>query len=212
MAICQFIGVMLIVVGLIYTLLRRGQNQDSETNIEIKDFKLKGGPGSVLIVLGVLLVVFESLLLPSYPDDKQKTESQLSVTPSTGTPLAKIDNVWIEHNALKGSPGMRVHVNFNTYNLKDEECQLAAYFYSASGERLEDFNQEYRATDSNVASFENFFPMYSSTTFSDYPLFLPYSELHLAPGYYQLKLKVAVWHGGTKLAESDWVYFDCSQS
>lgn len=210
MSVGVYVGIILIFCGLIYIFLRRSQSSESETNIKVSNFELKGGPGSILIVLGVLLIVLESFFLPAPPNSDSTEVTQPEVT--SRAPSAEIKNVWVDYDVWEDDLfGMRIHTSFNAYNLKGEYCEISSYFYFDSGESLKDFNQEYRDTDGNIAASEYFTPDYVDATYSDVPIFLPYEELHMSPGSYNLTFNVAIWHDQEKLAESEWIYFNYTQ-
>lgn len=128
-----------------------------------------------------------------------------------GKPMASIEKVWVDHNVYEnGSKGMRIHVKFNIYNLKSKQCNAAAYFYTESGNALKDKNQSYRTTSGEVSCGEDFKPGYENTLYSDFKLFMPYSELHV--NYKgSFKFFVNLWDYSVTphrdLAESDWVSF-----
>ena len=89
---------------------------------------------------------------------------------------------------------------------------MAAYFYydDAGNTPLRDFNQQYVTHDVGVAVGRRFTPGTAETPFRDFALFMPYSELHAAPGArYFLKLRVVVWDEATgeTLGISDWAAF-----
>ncbi|WP_292372940.1 hypothetical protein [Methanosarcina sp. UBA411] len=125
--------------------------------------------------------------------------------------FAAIEQVWVEHNVWEDLLGMRIHIGFNTYNLKDKSCEIAAYFHYGSGEPLRDFNQKYCTVSGEVSTGREFTPMYASTSFRDVTLFLPYDELHMAQGDYSLKFNLIIWIKNKVLAQSDWIYFDYHQ-
>ena len=51
----------------------------------------------------------------------------------------------------------------------------------------------YTSPEGQVASTAQFTPEYESTLFEAFQIFLPYSQLHLAPGQYQLNVLIALW-------------------
>lgn len=127
-------------------------------------------------------------------------------------PSAGIEDIWVEHNAWEGYLyGMTIHVSFDIRNLKGEDCRATAYFYFEDGEPLYDFNQQY-AIDGKVSSWIDFEPGYVDTTFTDLYIFLPYDELHMAPGEHDLMFYISIWYGDTELDQSDWEYFSYIQS
>jgi len=107
--------------------------------------------------------------------------------------------------------GMDIYVSFDIANYRDREGMAAAYFYfgDESNRPLRDFNGQYRDAAGNVSVGRYFSPVYDNTTFTDLLLFMPYSELHMAPGSYDLKFYVAIWNTEEwlELTSSGWQYF-----
>lgn len=107
---------------------------------------------------------------------------------------ATIEQVIVENYAIWSSKeGAIIHVRFTTTNLENVKSRLAAHFYDATGQALKDFNNTYADIGGNVSLGEVFIPRYQQTGYTDVPLFIPYDELHLAPGTYQLKVTVGVY-------------------
>ena len=129
---------------------------------------------------------------------------------------ASVNKLWIEYDVLENNvKGMRIHVNFTIYNYKDRKGYCSAYFYNSDGTPLKDYNKVYSTSAGNVSAWNTFVPIYDNTSFNDYALFIPYSELHRSKGYYELKLYVEIHSSdGTKfnsLAISGYQYFTFTQ-
>lgn len=122
----------------------------------------------------------------------------------TQPPLkALVRKVWVDHNARSGLvKGMRIHVQFDTYGVRGLTGYCTAYFSFANGTRLMDYNGNYRATDGQVSCSGSFVSNYDSTTFNDFVLFMPYSELHIN-GSADCKFQVQVSVGGQWAASED---------
>jgi hypothetical protein len=88
-----------------------------------------------------------------------------------------------------------------------------AYFSYASGEKLLDTNGKFASTDSQVAVYQSFTPVYDSAEFDDFQLFMPYSELDLPSGQFALKFSVTLFDtvSGASLTASPDINFDFSQ-
>lgn len=116
---------------------------------------------------------------------------------------AKIDQVWVEHNKWSGLvKGMKIHVQFHTYNVRGQMGQCAAYFYFSNGQKLMDYNMQYRAMDGQVSCGQTFSPNYDQTVYNDFELFIPYTELHLS-GHADCKFNVQVSIGGQYAVSED---------
>jgi hypothetical protein len=104
--------------------------------------------------------------------------------------------------------GMRIHTKFSVDNLKGIPCRATAYFHFSSGEKLRDFNNSYRATDGQVVVSSDFTPNNDYMIYKDFTLFMPYSELHMADGKYNLKFDVQLYvQGGDFFASSQYIHF-----
>lgn len=128
----------------------------------------------------------------------------------TGT----ISNSWTKFGATRGygmymTQGIEVHTKFSLDNLSGKQCQIIAYFEFSNGQKLRDINSNYGTTDGYVATYENFTPPYTSTLYNDYCLYIPYNELHMAPGQHQLRYYVCIFDmtTGKAVAKSDYIYF-----
>ncbi|MCZ7360732.1 MAG: PKD domain-containing protein, partial [Candidatus Methanoperedens sp.] len=139
----------------------------------------------------------------------------ITITPATTislTPSAKIEDISVDYDVWEGdSYGMRIHVSFTVNNLKDMNGRANAYFFTADGMALNDFNQKYYTTDGKVASWMDFTPSYENSRYDDLTIFMPYSELHMAPGQHNLKFYVSINYKGTSLYKSAWVPFTFTQ-
>ena len=122
---------------------------------------------------------------------------------------ATIQNIWVDHNVHEnGLKGIRIHVKFNVNNMKGKTGQVAAYFYFQEGKPLKDLDRNYRSSDGQVSVSEDFTPGYQGTLYNDFTMFIPYDQLHMNNGEYDLKFEVLIWsHNDHKLAKSDWITF-----
>ncbi|MBI4674772.1 MAG: hypothetical protein HY741_24265 [Chloroflexi bacterium] len=120
---------------------------------------------------------------------------------STDTPAATrlpvtaaIQNISVDYDQTRfEKKGMVIHVKFSITGMKDVECRATAYFSMRTGETLKDQNGEYTATDGQVSSGATFTPGYEVTQYDNLELFIPYDELELGPGAYELKFHIELW-------------------
>ncbi|HEX6605773.1 MAG TPA: hypothetical protein VF276_02550, partial [Chloroflexia bacterium] len=123
-------------------------------------------------------------------------------------PRAVIESVWVDHNVSENNQtGMRIHVKFTINNLKDSTGQVSAYFYMASGEKVQAKNGYYTTPDGQVAVGSNFVPSYDNALFNDFSFFLPYDALQFGSGSYDLKFHVSIYTPEYRLALSDYKTF-----
>jgi serine/threonine protein kinase len=148
--------------------------------------------------------------LPKMP----AVETLAPTEPAEPALAARIVRVWMEHNVQReGRPGLLIHTHFIIAGARQDNCSLAAYFHYSTGEVLKDFDQDYRSGTGQVSVGEDFVPLYDSTELEDLTLFMPYEELHMAPGKYDLKFDVYVYHAPSEkfLAETEYQEFTFTQ-
>ena len=170
--------------------------------------------GVVLILAALLLSgcdVIEFIL----SEDSSSTGSRPSPSAIPPEPSGEfINDPWVDydvrHNDVNGHErkGMLIHTRAKVHNLRNTECVLVVRFEFASGNRLEDFNGEYRI-GSGPGTYIRFVPQYEHSDYDDMRLFMPYDELHLASGSHDLRfyLELADNSSGDKLAKSAYHYF-----
>ena len=107
-------------------------------------------------------------------------------------PSVTFGRMWVDYNIKEaGQDGMRLHVKFTAHNLKASECQLRIrFFYDDEETQLKDKNKRYYTVGGDVALFRDVKPGYNPAEYDDFQLFMPYDELDLAYGEYNLKMDV----------------------
>jgi len=133
--------------------------------------------------------------IPS-PQASAPTQPAPIVLPEiTALPInAKIHDVSLAYNVIRfEKKGMLIHVKFSISGMQAQEGHATAYFYDQDGNPLMDQNGAYAASDGAVAVDVLFTPSYPITQYDDLELFLPYDELELDAGTYNLKLHVEIW-------------------
>lgn len=107
---------------------------------------------------------------------------------------AAFNNVWVTHNMFQnGQLGMNIHAKFGVSNMKGISGACGAFFYYGNGQKLMDFNQNYRASDGQVMVTAPITPIYDQALFEDFVIFMPYNELHMQPGTHSLKMKLSIF-------------------
>lgn len=123
---------------------------------------------------------------------------------------AEIEAVWLEFDIVKDDEkGLNIHVKFNIYNMLGLVGQVAAYFYTKpsffrSAKPLEDKNNFYHTQDGHVACYSSFIPSYQNSTYNDYVLYMPYSELHQTKGTHNLMFHIEIFSYDDSLLEDYW--------
>jgi hypothetical protein len=134
-------------------------------------------------------------------------------TPSFAQPRATFDSLWVDYDVeQEGMRGMRIHLKFSTYNMKEMDAYVAIYFeYNDElAGYLKDKNGKFNSTEGDVALYRAIKPAYDPADYNDLQLFMPYSELDLEPGVYDLTMdaKIIYKAGGviSRLTYHDFEY------
>jgi hypothetical protein len=127
-------------------------------------------------------------------------------SPKTSFEFAKpggsLQKMWVEYNqTLHDEYGMIIHIDFSVYDMQDRDAYLVVCFQynDASSFPVKDKNGKYTTTSGQAAVSKTFRPTYNSSVYTDYQLFMPYDELELDPGKYDLTMNVQLVYteGGT---------------
>ena len=120
----------------------------------------------------------------------------------------------MEHNVYKdGEKGAYIYVSFEVENLKNKQAKCNVYFYNNDGTCLKDLNYKYNTVNGCVATWDSFTPSYDNSTYTKFKIFMPYSELHLSNGNYDLKASSGIYYNGERIDKGDdkYVYFTYSK-
>jgi len=106
---------------------------------------------------------------------------------------ASFEKVWIDYNITEdGLKGMRIHLKFKTYSMKGMDAYAAIYFEGDNGDILKDRNDKFNSTAGDVAVYKSIKPDYDPAVYDDLQIFMPYSELDLNPGKYDLTMDIKI--------------------
>ena len=121
----------------------------------------------------------------------------------------KINSVWHEEKIEWLNKGMKIHVSFDAYGLKGHTLQVAAFFNWANGAKIFDYDGLYRATDGQVCVWGNGSATYDTSSWSDFDLFIPFMQLHMNRGQWNLKYQIQIFDKttGQCLAQSEFIDF-----
>lgn len=130
--------------------------------------------------------------LTYYDFEYTKPGNSSSGNPSDAT--ATFDKMWVDYDVTEnGRKGMRIHVKFSVLHMKGVDSYLAIYFEKKDGTKLTTSNTEYRSKNGQVAIYKSLTPGYDpETVYNDLQLFMPYGELNLGTGHFDLKMDVDV--------------------
>lgn len=152
---------------------------------------------------------------PDAADDSAITDNANSSddAKSPTEPNATFGDLRVDYDVKeKGQNGMRIHTNFTVNNLKGVDSYLAIYFETKDGKRLQDKNKRFYSEAGEVAVYGSFKPGYDVTDYKDTTIFMPYDELDLGRGKYELRMDVdLIYKDGTLIQHLTYYYFDFSQ-
>ena len=151
--------------------------------------------------------VISNIALPIQNQQNQSNSSQSGYNrannsnagqnPSNGPISASVERVWIDHGVYQNEmKGMMIHVKFDVNNALGKNGKVIAYFNFQDGKALDDFNGKYCTTEGHVCASKKFSPKYNSSSYNDFKIFMPYSELHMGSGSSKLDFYVVVWVDG----------------
>lgn len=106
---------------------------------------------------------------------------------------AVFEKMTVDYKATEGGiNGMILHIKFTVHDMKDIESLVAVYFAHNDYHRgaLKDTNQQYGSSAGDVAVYKTIKPGFSPALFEDLQIFMPYEELDLSPGDYELTMDV----------------------
>ncbi|HEY0462005.1 MAG TPA: hypothetical protein VGC97_22925 [Pyrinomonadaceae bacterium] len=117
-------------------------------------------------------------------------------------PNTEFEKIWVDYNVREnGRLGMRIHVKFTVNNMKDVDSYMAVYFEKADGAKLISTNRKFSSDDGQAAVFRATKPGYDETVYKDLDVFMPYDELKLGRGRYDLKMDVDLIYENGDLVE-----------
>ena len=166
-----------------------------------------------LIQAAALFCIFSFFISGKANSTIQPVTNFKSLPSGIVEPRASFEKIWVDYDITdEGRKGMRIHVRFTAYEMLNMDAYLAIYFEfaDATAATLKDKNSRYNSTDGDVAVYKSIKPQYDPAVYDDLQVFMPYSELDLDPGKYNLTMDVKVIYkqGGliTKLTKYNFEY------
>jgi len=133
-------------------------------------------------------------------------------TSTKDAPHGTFDKLWIDYNVSENDvKGMKIHVKFTAYEMLNMDAYLAIYFEfdDEIGGYLRDKNSKYNSTAGEVAVYKSIKPLYNPAVYNDLEVFMPYSELDLDPGEYDLSMDVKlIYKTGGLISKLTTYYFE----
>lgn len=135
------------------------------------------------------------------PDDSPTPE------PKSDGVKTEFERIWVDYNVTeKGRLGMRIHVDCSVKNMKGVSSYLALYFQKKDGSKLLTDKDGFRSKDGQVALYKSLKPAYDDAVYADSQFFMPYEELNLKRGKYDLQIDVDLIYENGELAEHMTLY------
>ncbi len=108
---------------------------------------------------------------------------------NASTPRVKFDRLWIQQNVRqRGLLGMRVHVKFTAYNLRNKAVQLAIGIEKRDGGAVNGINRLYRSKTGTLTVYRRLNMRFNSSVFNDVAFFIPYKEFDVRPPTADLRI------------------------
>ena len=114
-------------------------------------------------------------------------------------PSASITTCGASVVSAKGPPDVLVRAVVKAEHLKGQKVSLQARFLFSGGNALRDYDRLYRSPKGEVMAEGTDTPKYDSTTFRDWTLRIPVSQLHIT-GTARVYARLSVVRGGLTLA------------
>jgi hypothetical protein len=130
-------------------------------------------------------------------------------------PYATFEKLWVDYDIYEGGvKGMRIHVKFTAYDMLNMDAYLAIYFEydDELGGYLKDKNDKFNSTAGDVAVYSSIKPQYNPAVYNDLAVFMPYGELDLDPGQYDLAMDVKIiYKAGGLISKLTTHYFEYTE-
>ncbi|HWR32527.1 MAG TPA: hypothetical protein VN451_03305, partial [Chitinophagaceae bacterium] len=130
----------------------------------------------------------------------------------TADPSATFDSIWVDYDIKEDDVlGMRIHVKFTAYGMKNMDSYLAVYYtYNDDiAGVLKDKNKKFVSSAGDVAVYKSIKPSYDPAVYDDLSVFMPYDELDLEPGIYELTMDVRlIYKAGGEISQLTYYDFE----
>jgi hypothetical protein len=118
------------------------------------------------------------------------TQTVGRTTPVKTTVGATVKRVWVDYNVTEdGRKGMRLHVNFEVTGLKGVDTKIVARVQKESGDFLTSASSYSNGNGQLETSFD-MKPGYATAVYEDADMFLPYDEINVRKGVWNLKFDI----------------------
>lgn len=131
---------------------------------------------------------------PSKSPTKSPTPDA-TATPRANTSgmSASVQKMSIDYNVTEGGrKGMKIHVSYKVYGMKGVPSYLALYFQKKGGGKIYSDTDGFRSSDGTLALYKEMEPGHDPAVYDDTTLFMPYDEIILPKGKYDLNISADV--------------------
>lgn len=146
----------------------------------------------------VVLLIAGFVSIGLFYDPETETYSISNASSQTenieGDAKGRFKKIKIEHNVSKnGVRGMNVIADFSVKKMKGSEGFCSVYFIYEDGTKVQGRTDTYTTNDGQLCLNTRITPAHRVSCYSDWALFVPYSEFVLPKGKHQLKCYCVIW-------------------
>lgn len=96
---------------------------------------------------------------------------------------ATINRTWYESNIMRnGKRGMNVYADISVSGMRGEIMECVVFFYDSNYKYIKTSYSGYCSSDNSVCVYARTTPVYDSSRYSEYGLFIPYDAMNLQAG------------------------------
>lgn len=148
--------------------------------------------------------------------NSRSANNTASFSKNQNDPVARCDSMWVDFDITENSQiGMHIHFRFQVDNMKDSDGYVFAKFQYGDGRtgEIKDQNGKFNTNHGGTATWAEIKPRYDESAYDNFVLFMPYSELELKPGKYQLIIDSnLILKDGTVVANFPFYTFDFTKA
>lgn len=131
----------------------------------------------------------------SAPNSASESEEKPDVT-------ATVNRVWVDYDVTENrKKGMRIHINFEVTGLKGIDSKVTVRVRNENDEFLSSESADYANGNGELELTFEMRPNYPTTVYKDAAIFLPYEELILRKGVWNLKLDIDLGYKSGELIQ-----------
>ncbi len=132
------------------------------------------------------------------------------ITPDPNVkPVGVMNTFDVEFNVMVGGKkGMYIRPNFTVYNMQNIGSQFIIEIETSTGVPIKAVSSKYASTSGNLIVGDRFTPCCDVAAYTDFSYFIPYSEINLGTGNYDLRLNINItYSNGTVITPFEYYNF-----